>query len=46
MDYSELSIINECTGNWFGGIGGNTNFRGYRETLKEEPVFSKPTKKE
>ena len=41
----KLSIINECTGNWFGGIGGNTNFRGYREPLKEEPVFSKPTKK-
>lgn len=48
MDESQgrLSIINECTGNWFNGIGGNTNFRGYRETLKEEPVFSKPTRKE
>ena len=43
--FGKLSIINECTGNWFGGIGGNTNFRGYREPLKEEPVFSKPTKK-
>lgn len=48
MDESrgKLQIINECTGNWFGGIGGNTNFRGYRETLKEEPVFSKSTRKE
>ena len=47
MDESQgkLRIINECTGNWFNGIGGNTNFRGYREALKEEPVFSKPTTK-
>ena len=48
MDESrgKLSIINECTGNWFNGIGGNTNFRGYREPLKEQPVFSKSTRKE
>ena len=47
MDESrgKLAIINECTGNWFGGIGGN-NFRGYREPVKEEPVFSRPTRKE
>lgn len=44
--HGKLSIINECTGNWFGGIGGNTNFRGYREALKEAPVFSKSTRKE
>ena len=42
----KLRIVNECTGNWFNAIGGNTNFRGYRETLKEEPVFAKPTRKE
>jgi hypothetical protein len=44
--HGKLSIINECTGNWFNGIGGNTNFRGYRESLKEQPVFSKSTRKE
>ena len=46
MDESrgKLAIINECTGNWFNGIGGN-NFRGYREPVKEDPVFSKPTRK-
>ena len=43
--HGKLSIINECTGNWFNGIGGNTNFRGYREPLKEQPVFAKPTKR-
>ena len=43
-NHGKLSIINECTGNWFNGIGGN-NFRGYREPVKEEPVFSKPTRK-
>ncbi|MDD6051904.1 MAG: glycoside hydrolase family 43 protein [Clostridiales bacterium] len=36
----ELRIINECTGNWFTGVGGKANFRGFRETLREEPVFS------
>ena len=45
-NHGKLSIINECTGNWFNGIGGNTNFRGYREPLKEQPVFSKSTRKE
>ena len=48
MDESRgrLAIVNECTGNWFNAIGGNTNFRGYRETLKEDPVFSKSPRKE
>lgn len=25
------------------GVGGKANFRGFRETLKEEPVFSERT---
>ncbi len=44
--HGKLSIINECTGNWYGGIGGPRNFRGFHDALKEEPVFSKPTKKD
>ena len=36
----KLRIVNECTGNWFNAIGGNANFRGYRDVLKEQPHFS------
>lgn len=48
MDESrgKLSIINECTGNWYSTIGGNTNFRGFRGALKESPVFSRSPRKE
>lgn len=43
--HGKLSIINECTGNWYGGIGGPRNFRGFHDALKEEPVFSQETRK-
>ena len=41
----QLRIVNECTGNWFSGVGGKANFRGFRETLTESPVFSRPVNK-
>jgi len=36
-----VSIVNEVTGNWYGGIGGHGAAYAYREACRETPCFSR-----